>query len=327
MATTETDLRGQLLDWRQKLESSIAETRGDNLSRLLREVNLTLERMDTRCYGVCEVCDEMIGQEQLQTDPLARFCLSCLSPAQLESLQRDLERAWQIQGGLLPKRDLNTCNWEIGYHYEPVGPVGGDFCDLVMTESGDIFFLLGDVSGKGVAASMLMAHLHAIFRSLITLNLPARELVERANRIFCDFTMTSYFATLVCGQVERNGQLEICNAGHCPPLLLRGAQEITSIDATGLPVGMFCREQYTVETFQLSPGDTLFLYTDGLVEARNSRDEEYGSDSLHRLVSSRRASSAQGMLGACLEDLNQFQKGTAQTDDLTIMAIKRALPV
>lgn len=320
---TDTDLRAQLLDWRQKLETSIPGSRdGAHIRHLLDEVNLTLERIGEGAYGVCCACHDEIDAEQLVEDPLARYCLSCLTPDQMNALQKDLELAWRIQGALLPKPQVSPCSWDIGYHYEAAGPVSGDFCDFISLENGDLLFLMGDVSGKGIAASVLMAHLHAIFRSLITLDLPAGEVVERANRIFFDFTMSTYFATLVFGRASRFGEVEICNAGHCPPLLVR-AGEVTLIEATGLPVGMFCGEQYTVEKMQLSPGDSLFMYTDGLSEARDSSDAEYGAERLAKLMSARHGLQSQALINACLRDLAAFQAGTQKTDDMTIMSIRR----
>jgi phosphoserine phosphatase RsbU/P len=320
---TETDLRAQLLDWRQKLETSVTgKEDGAHVRHLLDEVNLTLERIGAGAYGVCAACHDVIDTEQLEDDPLARYCLSCLTPDQLNALQKDLELAWRIQGALLPKPSLSPCSWEVGYHYEAAGPVSGDFCDFMSPEGGDLLFLLGDVSGKGIAASVLMAHLHAIFRSLVTLDLPVNEMVERANRIFCDFTMSTYFATLVFGRANKFGEVEICNAGHCPPLLVR-AGEVTSIEATGLPVGMFNRERYTVAKLELSPGDSLFMYTDGLSEARNQADAEYGADRLSKLVSDYRNLQSQALIKACLRDLAAFQSGREKIDDLTIMSIRR----
>ncbi|HYY57186.1 MAG TPA: PP2C family protein-serine/threonine phosphatase, partial [Pyrinomonadaceae bacterium] len=283
---------------------------------------LTVARMEKGSFGTCEECLETIKRDRLVPDALARYRLARLTPDQLDALQRDLDLAWQIQGGLLPKRNLSFCSWEVGFHYEAAGPVSGDFCDLVRLDGGDLFFLLGDVSGKGIAASVLMAHLHAIFRSLVTLGLPLGELVERANRVFGEFTMSTHFATLVCGRVSRFGEMEICNAGHCPPLLVRGG-EVTSIEATGLPVGMFCCGRYGVRKVQLSVTDRLFLYTDGLSEARDASGVEYGTARLSRLLSEQHKLPSQALIGACLEDLGAFQAGTQKADDLTIMAIRR----
>jgi sigma-B regulation protein RsbU (phosphoserine phosphatase) len=201
-----------------------------------------------RTAGIWEACHETIEDDD--KGPIARFCLDCLNEHEQRALQLDLDNVSLVQYSLLPTQDLKADGWRAYYHYEAAGPVSGDYCDLVSHENGDLFFLLGDVSGKGIAASMLMAHLHAIFRSLITLDLPVDQLVERANQVFTNCTMPSYYATLVCGRARRSGAIELCNAGHCPPLLIR-RDGVTSIEATGLPIGIFCQEQYSASELQL----------------------------------------------------------------------------
>src|SRR6185369_7803679 len=106
------------------------------------------------------------------------------------------------------------------------------------TAGSDLYFALGDVSGKGVAASMLMAKLHAVLRSLIPLSLSVDQLTERASRLFGESTLPGQYATLICGRASANGEVSLCNAGH-PPALLNRDGRIASISATGLPLGMF----------------------------------------------------------------------------------------
>lgn len=257
-------------------------------------------------------------------DPLTRNCLDCLTPDQQRALEQDLDLASRIQTQLLPNKNLSFGGWEAYYHYEPAGPVSGDYCDLVNpeTQRGDLFFLLGDVSGHGVAASILMAHLHAMFHSLIAGGLSADQLIERANRIFCESTISADYATLVCGRAGKSGEVEVCNAGHCPPLLVQGG-EVTSLDATGLPVGIFSTGEYSAQKVQLDRGDSLLLYTDGLTEAQDKTNAEYGAQRLARLVKGRHMLPPPALVRLCLEDLNTFQSGAPKTDDLTIMAIRR----
>jgi phosphoserine phosphatase RsbU/P len=319
--TASPDLRTELVNWKQRLESSaINSSDGFQLDGLLREVESAIERLTQQeTYGVCQVCHDLIGQAAMNADPLARNCLSCFTPEQLRELEQDLDRAWLIQGESLPKQNLKFNGWEVSYHYEPAGPVSGDYCDLVNTETGDLYFLIGDVSGKGIAASLLMSRLHAIFRSLIGAGLAVNELVERANQIFGDTTMRPYYATLVCGKAAANGDLEICNAGHCPPLLVSGG-EITPLPATGLPIGMFCQEKYSATRAKLNPGDRLLLYTDGLSEARNSHD--HGDARLKSFLRESLNVSTPVLLTNLLDDLRQFSVAPRVTDDLTIMAIE-----
>ena len=323
MATSQMDLRTDLIDWRKRLETAIDESEeSSHLASLLTEVDSALHRMQTGTAGICEECHETI-EDDATKDPIARFCLDCLNAKQQRALQNDLDNVSLVQYSLLPTQDLSVDGWRAYYHYEAAGPVSGDYCDLVSNESGDLFFLLGDVSGKGIAASMLMAHLHAIFRSLISLDLPVNQLVERANQVFADCTMPAYYATLVCGRARRSGSIELCNAGHCPPLLIR-RDEVTSIDATGLPVGIFCREQYSAREFQLEPGDSLLLYTDGLTESLSPYDAEYGADRLSRVVSSKHSLAPQALTAACIGDARSFRGGQPKSDDLTVMVIQRA---
>ena len=317
------DLRSELIDWRERLEATARDS-ADRVewNNLLREVAAAIDRLGQKdSYGVCQVCHDEIGAATMRADPLARTCLSCLTPAQLSELEDDLDRAWLIQGELLPKQDLKFNGWGVSYHYEPAGRVSGDYCDLVSTDTGDLYFLVGDVSGKGVAASLLMTRLHAIFRSLIEVGLSVTDLVQRANHLFADKTMSPYYATLVCGKAAPSGEVEVCNAGHPAPLLVHG-DGVTAIPATGLPVGMFCQENYSSTRVTVSKGDRLLLYTDGLSEARNSQDVEYGEGRLLALLGESRELAANVLINRVLDSVREFSSGRPVSDDLTLMAIE-----
>ena len=322
-AVVESFLRQQLQNRRQRLMTAAGELRGSSeIPTLLKEVDSALRRMDEGTYGLCERCHDPIEQDRLMADPLLEYCLDHLDPTQQRALEQDLFLASQIQNALLPKPQLGFPGWEVSYHYEPLGPVSGDYCDFVTIESGDLFFIFGDVSGKGVAASMLMARLHAIFRTLISIELPVDQLVARANRLFCESTLADSYATLVCGQATREGKIQICNAGHCPPLLVRSGQ-ISQLEATGLPIGIFSRGDYAVHSLELAQGDTLVLYTDGLTEALNVSGQEYGDERLLRLIREAHQLALEALLTACLRDVNSFRAAAPRVDDLTLMAIRR----
>ena len=320
MAAT-PDLRSELINWRERLESASAAAQDLELSGLLREVKSAIDRLSApESYGVCQVCHDLIGQAAMNADPLAKSCLTCLTPEQLGELDDDLSRAWLIQGESLPKQNFKFNGWGVSYYYEPAGRLSGDYCDLVSTDSGDLYFLIGDVAGKGVAASLLMSRLHAIVRSLISNQLPLNELVEKANHLFADTTMRPYYATLVCGKASVHGEVEVCNAGHCPPLVMHDGT-VSPIAATGLPVGMFCQERYETVRFNLNRGDRLLLYTDGLSEARDAQNEEYGGR-IHSLVSQCAEVAAPELVNKLLEDMREFANGVPVHDDLTVMAIE-----
>lgn len=321
MATLEVDfLHSQLEERKRRLETAIAlAPQKTGLAGLLREVDSALERMAKGSYGICEECHETIEQDRLLTDPLVCYCLDHLSESQRAALQRDLDLASQVQRNLLPQVNLRAGGWDTSYHYAPVGPVSGDYCDLIPSD-GQLFFVLGDVSGKGVAASMLMAQLHALFRSLTGMGLPLGQIVTQANRVFCESALAGQYATLVCGQAKPSGEVEIHNAGHWPAIVV-GKGGVLRIESTGLPLGMFHEFDFSATRLHLEAGDTLFLYTDGLSEARGA-DDEYGVDRVAHLVRQQAAQRPTELITACLDDLRAFADGPP-LDDLTLLAIQR----
>jgi sigma-B regulation protein RsbU (phosphoserine phosphatase) len=323
MVTAFNPLREQLLDRRQKLEVVVGSFRAaPEFTRLLQEVDSALERMDDGTFGLCDLCHDPVETDRLIADPLARFCLDHMSPAGQRALEADLELAAEIQKGLLPRRDYKVDGWEIAYYYKPASLVSGDYCDLITTPENELYFVLGDVSGKGVAASMLMAHLQALFRTLTSIDLPLGSLLERASRVFCESTLPTHYATLICGKAKTTGELEICNAGHLPALLVRGS-EVTRLESTGLPIGIFSSESFSCESVQLQKSETIFMYTDGLSETNDGFGEEYGIDRLADLLGKNSGLSPESMIEACVKDLARFGNDKAPADDLTMMAIRR----
>lgn len=233
--------------------------------------------------------------------------------------------ASHVQAALLPRRQFTSEAWDVYYHFEPAGVVSGDYCDLVEGAAGDLYFLFGDVSGKGFAASMMTAHLHAMFRALIAANLPIEQLLARSNRLFSESTLPSAYATLVCGRAAWSGEIEIANAGHCPPLLIRSGLTQT-VEATGLPLGLFPNAEYDVRKFQMAPGEALLLYTDGVSEARDVAGNEYGAARLTDIAGAGGTHTAQTLTNACVEDVKRFYAGAPKADDLTVMAVRHTEP-
>jgi sigma-B regulation protein RsbU (phosphoserine phosphatase) len=240
----------------------------------------------------------------------------------MEAHQQDLDLATQIQSKLLRLRDIALENWDARYRYQPVGAVGGDYCDLIALGDGkSIFFAVGDVAGKGVAASLLMTHLSAIFRSLLSLDLPLADLVSRANRLFCESTAPSHYATLVCGRATALG-VELCNAGHCAPLLLQ-RDATHRLDSTGLPLGLFCGGQYAVRQLNLSAGESLVLYSDGITEAQDPAGDDYQEERLIRSLRDRFEQSTDDMADGVLRDVARFRQTSPPSDDMTLLIVRR----
>jgi sigma-B regulation protein RsbU (phosphoserine phosphatase) len=320
-------IRKQLLDRRHKLEHAVRYHDGpDGLQLLLKEVDSALARMEDGCYGICESCHDTIECDRLISDPLVRFCLDHLSRQERSALERDLQLAAQVQKGLLPRQNLDRYGWHICYHYEPAGLVSGDYCDVIDAGEAGLYFMVGDVSGKGVAASMLMAHLHAMFRSLISVEMPLKCMLEHASRVFAGSTLPNQYATLVCGRAFPDGRVEISNAGHPPPFVVRG-QAVTALEAAGLPIGLFSREEFTVSELQLEPGEGLVIYSDGVSEAADALGGEYGVDRLRELIGCRQLLGPAALLDACRDDLSLFRRDAPKLDDVTLFVLGRSLRI
>jgi phosphoserine phosphatase RsbU/P len=324
MATAEqTYLRTELEQRRERLHAALHSPAADaSLSHLLTAVDEALRRIDQGTFGLCETCHDSVEPERLLADPLVRFCLDHLTSVEQRALESDLSLAASIQRALLPSRDTAPTGWDVRFHYQPAGMVSGDYCDLVETKSG-LLFMLGDVSGKGVAASMLMSHLHATFRSLAEAGLPLDRMVEDANRIFCESTLAGQFATLVIGRAAHDGSVEFVSAGHLPLLHIH-VDGVAAKDSTGVPLGMFCSARFPIHRLTLERGDTVFLYTDGLTEARNRAGQEYGLQRIRALAAQHIGKAPDGLISECLEDLLSFGEGLKQTDDLTLLVVRRS---
>ena len=313
-------LRDQLIVRRQKLEAATAKAQTANLLQLLEQVDRALERVDHGSYGVCEVCQGTVEPERLFADPLTQLCLDCLKPAEQRALEQDLLLAARIQAGLLPKRDFCAAGWKVAYHYEPAGQVSGDYGDLVQ-HGNHLYFMVGDVSGKGVAAAMLMSNLHALFRVLIPTGLPLEQLVERANRLFSESTLPTQYATLVVGKADEFGNVEICNGGHPAPLHI-GSEHVAAIHSATVPVGLFSDQKFSSSTLRAAPGDSLVIYTDGISETEGPDGAQFGAASLEKLLGTCRELQSHELVDKCLKEVLKFRAGSPKLDDQALMVLQ-----
>lgn len=316
-------LRRQLEHRRAVLASAAEQAPEAKFMSLLHEVDAALDRLDAGKYGVCEHCHDSVEDQRLLADPLVRFCLCELSKKQQDALERDLELAAQIQARLLPKRDFQCDGWHVAYHYKPLSVVSGDYCDLIIGPDEQLYFVVGDVAGKGVAASMLMSNLSAIFRALIPLGLPLGELMERGNRIFTGSTLPNQFATLICGRALPDGTLELCSAGHVPALVVAG-DEVQAVDSQGLPIGLFAEQKFTTSLFDFSPGSSLVLFSDGVSEAHVA-DEDYGYGRIAESVMKSAGLAPGEVVANCVRDLERFLGEEPLFDDQTLMVVQKRI--
>jgi sigma-B regulation protein RsbU (phosphoserine phosphatase) len=320
--TTYVDgVREQLLSGRARLSDVLGQSGSEQMVRLLEEVDSALERIDHGTFGICETCHDTVEEDRLRDNPLVRVCLGCLTEKQQRALEYDLELAAEIQKGLLPPSDVSFPGWDVSYHYQAAGVVSGDYCDVIAGPNGDIYFVMADVSGKGVAAAMLSSNLRAVMRSLVPLGLSTEDLMTRANSIFRQSVLPMQYATVVCGRANSAGEIEIVNAGHLPALLGH-AKGISVFESTSQPLGLFDDQKFIAAKEKLQPGETLVLYTDGVSEAENDGGEEYGVERLLQLIDAHCSGCPVDLIDKCKQNLMQFRGGRERADDETLLALQ-----
>jgi sigma-B regulation protein RsbU (phosphoserine phosphatase) len=282
-----------------------------------------LQELQSGTWGICRVCHESIPPPSMDEHPLVSICLECMNEEQRDSLERDLTSAAEVQRALLPPTHLRHDGWEVEYIWEPFGVVSGDHVDLVRppTETEPLHLLLGDVAGKGIAASLLQSQLHALFRALAPMQITLPDLLERANQLFFEATSPSCFATLTVTRLYSDGRAVFANAGHPRPLLA-DRRGVRPIEDASLPLGTVGDAVYTDRKIHLRSGDTLFFYTDGLTEAWNGRDE-YGVGRAAAALRRARSLRPRELLASCRRDLDSFIGGAPCGDDLTMVAVRR----
>src|SRR3974390_934093 len=164
-----------------RLENLLQQQPSEQVTQLITEVDQALDRIDTGHFGECTVCHESVETDRLMHDPLISVCLGCLSPQQQRALEYDLQLAAQIHHGSLPASDITIPGWQVAYHYQPAGVIGGDYFDVLRDGKGGTYFVVANVTRKGVAAATLTANLTAVFRALIPLGLEVEQLLTHAN--------------------------------------------------------------------------------------------------------------------------------------------------
>ena len=240
-----------------------------------------------------------------------------------EELERDLTIAADIQKALLPTDLPSFPGLEIEAWTIPSKLVGGDLYDISQFASGRISLAIGDVSGKGVPAAILMANLYASYKSLARTNLPVESLVSNLNGIIYENTTDDRYATFFYGVYDPDDKkLAYCNGGHNPPIVRRKSGEIELLKVGGPAIGFVTDGEYLSEVTEFVEGDFLVLYTDGVTEAEDRSGNFYGYERLEQLLIKTKAVSATKLSEEILYDLNKFtNNGDQRSDDITLICI------
>jgi serine phosphatase RsbU (regulator of sigma subunit) len=245
------------------------------------------------------------------------------SMVEQERIRRELELGRQIQREMLPRAPLKVGLTEIKGISVPAGEVGGDFFNYFEMHDGSVALLVGDVSGKGVGAALLMANIQASLRTRLSLGQDLASLATELDRDFESSTRGPVFATLFVGIFNpATRELRCVNAGHNPQFVLRQGGGLERLESTGLPIGLIAGRGYTEQRVQLSAGDLLFFYTDGCVEAENVAGEMFGPEQLEDLLASTAGVSADQLLARVEGAVSRFRAGREPSDDATLMVVK-----
>jgi sigma-B regulation protein RsbU (phosphoserine phosphatase) len=243
-----------------------------------------------------------------------------------QSLERDLELAHKVQRGLLPSAPPQLAGYHFFDFYEPANQVGGDYYDYVELPGNRLAVVLGDVSGKGVAAALIMAKLSGEVRFCLASEPDPATAMNRINTSFSRSGWQDRFVTFVLAVLDVNRhEITIVNAGHMPPLLRHshGKVEPVGSDEAGLPLGIDAEFQYQQHTRQFVPGDYLALFTDGISEAMNGAGELYGLERLCEQLATPSTPVA-GLGRFILDDVKRFVGGRPQSDDMCLACFGRA---
>lgn len=245
---------------------------------------------------------------------------------EMQELEQELQAAARMQRRLLPAEPPSLEGYELYGTNLPCHAVGGDYYDFQLRPNGRLALAIGDVSGKGMGAALLMATLQAAFRAHAATGADPSELVARLNRAICENSAADKFITFFYGELDPStGELEYVNAGHNPPLLFRAGDAAPEPLLTGGKIlGFRASFAYDARRLTIAPGDLLFLHTDGINESRSEADEEFGEERMIELVRSRRMLPVAELGAYVQERIRVFTGPVPPFDDLTLCLLRRS---
>lgn len=243
----------------------------------------------------------------------------------LARIEQELNTARDIQRRLLPKYPPTIAGYDIAGRSEAARLVGGDYFDFLESAQDGLGLCLADVSGKGISAALVMAAVQATVRSQSLTGLPLGEQVGNANRLLYDSTESDKFVTMFYGRLDPNsGALRYTNAGHNPPAVFSDRAEPELLEAGGPVLGVLPQMPFSEGSAELAPGSTLVVYSDGISEAMDSKDEEFGEERFYQLVRDNRDLSAAAFVDKVFAAVKEFCGDAPQTDDMSLIVVRRS---
>ena len=292
----------------------------------LEVLDTAVDKASAGTLGICTVCNGYIDPELLEMDYTAHVCLDHLSPDERRSLEMELELAQTVQRSLLPSEVPDTPLLETAAFSKPAQIIGGDYFDFFRFRDSSHGIAIGDVAGHGVSASLHMASMQALLRTLIPSSQEPHEVVGHVNQLMIHNVRFTTFVALFLGSFDPSTyKFTYCNAGHTPPLLYRGGNgdgRISWLGPTGAAIGLVEGIPFTAETIQLARGDAIVMCTDGVTEAMNHADEQFGLERLAYLVQTATYNSARDLVREIRNALQDFTQARVLADDVTILVCR-----
>lgn len=241
-------------------------------------------------------------------------------------VQRDLDLAREMQQGLLPTTfptREQAPGVEIFARLDPAKEVSGDLYDFFEVEPGKMCFVVGDVSGKGVAAGLFMAVTRTLIRATVIPGRSPLEVLQRVNTQLCSENRANLFVTMILGVVDTTtGRMEYGQGGHNPPILVPVRGEAVYEPSGGMPLGVFEDAKFGQRQLNLKPGETLLIYTDGVTEAMNPERELFGEERFKKAVEGLASLSPEQLTQRVVGEISKYARGAEPSDDITLLAIK-----
>ena len=306
----------------RKMSASIVKL--TNVVKLISEGDLdTKAEVDSH-----DECGDLANAFNKMTEDLKRYIEDLQkTTAAKERIESDLRIAHDIQINVLPRAFPpfpDRKEFDVFAYIEPAREVGGDFYDFFFIDENKFFFLIGDVSGKGVSAALFMMITKAIIKSEAMRGLSPKEILYKSNNAICSDNDSNMFVTIFCATLDvKTGELEYGNAGHNPPLIYRSGQDYEYMKPkSSFVFGPMPDTEFASGNLKLNPDDIIFLYTDGVTEAMNMQGQMFSEQRLQKVLLDLKGKDVNTVLHGVKENILEFAEGAPQSDDITMLALK-----
>lgn len=287
-------------------------------------IETSLKKAEDGTLGICKVCHGYVDENLLEMDYTSSICLDHFSPEERRRLEDELELSQIIQRALLPQKIPIVQGLDLAVFNRPSDILGGDYFDFLEFKDGAFGVAIADVVGHGVSASIIMSSLQTALRTLVPQHNSPTDVLGQINHFYIhNINLTTFITAFLAHFDAKTQTLTYSNAGQTPPLLIKPKGRQSSwLKPTSAAIGLVEAYDPQHASVQLSKGDIVFFYTDGVTEASNPKDEQFGMKRLEMLLTANTDLSAQEIVSLVREEVREFSDGQPLADDTTMVALK-----